>query len=157
VPCIFALLEWHSFRFSVFLSATKIAKKLSDFFTKIQKKTRIMFASSQHLVQHQRFSSASTSRKNNTSKRAASKSLSRANAVAVVGTFFFFFVLCFSARVLEFYPECDPSDVLRVSRNLFLFSLLCVQSSFSRARERVFSLTNADLVLLFSLCLDDAT
>jgi hypothetical protein len=116
-----------------------------------------MFASSQHLVQHQRFSSASTSRKNNTSKRAASKSLSRANAVAVVGTFFFFFVLCFSARVLEFYPECDPSDVLRVSRNLFLFSLLCVQSSFSRARERVFSLTNADLVLLFSLCLDDAT
>ena len=80
-----------------------------------------MFASSPHLVQHQqRFSSAlaSTSRKNNTSKRAASKSLSRANAVAVVGTFFCFVLcVCFSARVLEFYPECDPSDVLRVSED----------------------------------------
>jgi len=109
------------FDFSRSSRPQKLQKSSPTSSLKYKKKTRIMFASSPHLVQHQqRFSSAlaSTSRKNNTSKRAASKSLSRANAVAVVGTFFCFVLcVCFSARVLEFYPECDPSDVLRVSED----------------------------------------
>ena len=158
VPCVF---PFDALFPSCFFSTTKIAKKLPESLTPHDKKSTIinMFASSQHLVQHQRFSSAlaSTSRaRNNTSKRAASP---RANAVAVVGTFFVFSLSLFRVHIWNFILNVIR-DVLRVSReasrNLFLFSLSDARAVFfrARARERVFSLQNADpTILFFSLAL----
>ena len=111
-----------------------------------QKKTHTnMFASSQHLVQHQRFSSAlaSTSRARNgtSNKRVTSP---RANAVAVVGAFIFIlrsfslpYVLCARFGILSFMMMMRvirESDVLRVSRSFSFLSPTRAIFSLSRAR-----------------------
>ena len=91
-------------------------------------------------------------------ERLQSRSLARTPSPSSVRSFVLFCV-CVLARafwnfILNVIRVTSYVSLKTQTRNLFLFSLLCMQSSFSRARalERVFSLQSADpMLLLFSL------